>query len=762
MKNPTKRGSIRGSALLAAMIVIVILTFAAAGVLSYSLTTYRNSMRQAMLDQGKVIADGEMENLYYNWKNLLLLKKSVSNIVNLLGTNGNGLTASTIPFDQTLVTNNGWSVTRSLTYNPIATATGAATGIVAGTNQVGNIYYYTAETSATISLPLLGNVTYRSGRTFEYSNTSLFQFAVFYQGNLEMAAGGDMTIGGPVSTNSSAFLGAQSNNGSPFTLSLTDKVYYFQDFNGAADPLSGETDYIALTNPALDPSLVDPVYNPGAADTPPQAAPSNQSAQRALQVSKLSAQASFVGGVDVAADIANPAYAAAYTNLQGQVDPNEIYRAVVAPPPLDSGGNLLAEDQTVAGSRMYNNAGILITVTQQSGTHGTTATTGTGGNTTIHCGISPWATNPPSQANISMYDNETWAQPIVNPNGTGVTNPVITGVRQMIQDPREDLDGSTGVNLTTVNIGNLNIALQSGAMTNHDLATNYNGVVYVYDNSNNGTDNTHSNQPPLSATANLNGILITNGTTTPAFNDQNGNPLGFSVVSDNGVYVQGDYNKTKININGTQYDNPASIMGDAITAVSQGWNSGQTFSASAGGTTVTPFGNREAVESGPTAASGPISGGLYINPADPGTTPASVGYSGMTINAAILTGNTPTSGNVGSGGAQNLVRMVEDWYYPYTAAGEHVTPTGTVDSQYQAAGTGMSLVLNGSLGQIFTSKYFAGAYAPGTQNGLGLNNRVYIQPKTRTLTFDSVFKAGYTPAGSPSTTGFARGPFFNW
>src|SRR5580698_980235 len=117
MKNPIRRDSIRGSALLAAMIVIVILSFAAAGVLAYSLTTYRNSVRQAMLDQGKVIADGEMENLYYNWKNLLLQKKSVSNIVSLLGTNGNGLTASTIPYDQTLVnTTNGWSVTRSLTY----------------------------------------------------------------------------------------------------------------------------------------------------------------------------------------------------------------------------------------------------------------------------------------------------------------------------------------------------------------------------------------------------------------------------------------------------------------------------------------------------------------------------------------------------------------------------------------------------------------------------------------------------------------------
>jgi hypothetical protein len=745
MKNPIKRDSIRGSALLAAMIVIVILTFAAAGILSYSLTTYRNSVRQAMLDQGKEIADSEMENLYYNWKNLLLKKTSVNNVVADLGSSGNGLTASTIPFDQTLVNiKNPWTVYRNITFNKISgTNTGAATGIVAGTNQVGNIYFYQAYTSASVNLPLLGNVTYKSGRTFEYSNTSLFQFAVFYQGNLEMAAGSNMTIGGPVSTNASAYLGAQSNNGQPFTLALTDMVYYFQDYNGAADPLSGSTDYIPLTNPSLDPSLVDPVYNPGAADTPVQTAPANQSAQRAIQVSKLAAQASFVGGVDVAADVANPSYAAAYTNLQGQVDPNEIYRAVIAPPPLDSGGNLLPEDQTVAGSRMYNTAGIVITVTQTSPG---TPTLGTGGNVTISCGISPWATNPPSQANLSMYNTETWAQPIVNPTATGTTYPVVKSVRQVIQDPREVLNGSTGVNLTTVDVGALNIALQTGAMTNHDLATNYNGVVYVYDNSNNGTDNSHSSQTPLSATANLNGILLTNGSTTPAFNDQNGIPLGFSVVSDNGVYVQGDYNKTQININGTPYDNPASIMGDAITAVSAGWNTGTAISASAGGSTVTMFSQREAVQSGPTPATPSASN--PINAADNGTT-----Y-GMTINAAILTGNTPTSGNSTSGGAQNLVRMIEDWYYPYTSSGQ--------GSENVSGGPGMTLNLNGSLGQIFTSKYFSGPYASGTQNGLGAGNRVYIQPKNRFFTFDPVFKAGYTPASSPSTTGFARGPFFNW
>src|SRR5271167_4353627 len=70
----------RGSALLAAMIVIVVLSFAAAGVLSYSLTTYRNSVRQAVLDQAKEVADSEMQYLYYTWKEALLTKQGAPGI----------------------------------------------------------------------------------------------------------------------------------------------------------------------------------------------------------------------------------------------------------------------------------------------------------------------------------------------------------------------------------------------------------------------------------------------------------------------------------------------------------------------------------------------------------------------------------------------------------------------------------------------------------------------------------------------------------
>jgi hypothetical protein len=260
--------------------------------------------------------------------------------------------------------------------------------------------------------------------------------------------------------------------------------------------------------------------------------------------------------------------------------------------------------------------------------------------------------------------------------------------------------------------------------TDPALAANYNGVVYVYDNTNNnnvGSPNT------------LNGIRLTDAATTPDFNDQNGNPLGFTVVSNNGVYVQGDYNTTGITVQGNDVPNPAAIMGDAITALSAGFSMANAATLQM----IDVSGARQATPSPALPANG-------VNPASPGTP------NGMTIDAAILTGNTPTTSTTNSGGAQNLVRMIEDWFYP--------DPLGN--------GSGMALVLNGSLGQLFTSKYFTGAYAPGMQQGLGtispgVYNRVYIQPKTRKLNYDTFLKQR-TPAGSPTTTSFTRGDFFFW
>ena len=692
------RNVIRGSALLAVMIVITILSFAAAGILSYSLTTYRNSVRQAMTDQAKELADSEMENLYFEWKTEILHKVPIANVELTLpvgpASNSASLQGNSFPFLNTTPTT--WSVYRFLHWEQVAgTPDGSATGIMPGTvNEIGKNFYFTAKTAATITSPLFGTITYHSGRHFVYSSTSLFQFAVFYEGNLELAPGSDMLIQGPVATNASAYLGTVSG----VTLTLASSVYYFQDYNGASDPLTGETDAITSTG------LNDPIYNPN-----PQSAPPAQAAARQRQVQKLSSQASFIGDVNVGADVLNPNYAAAYTNPQtGQVDPNEIYRAVIAPPPKDSSGNLLTEDPLVAASRMYNTAGILITIDNTGG-----------GVPVVHIGgrQSDGTVDPTAYDSIFPSLNTQTATSVL---GTPVAGTPI--IRYPIVDPREVLNGKPAVNVTAVDVNNLSNAITSALAAGNQAASNlnqnYNGVVYVYDKTDNSTVPSTANQPNMAST--LNGILIKNATTTPNISDSSGNPLGFTIVSDNGVYVQGDYNTTQITVSGQQVPNPSGIMGDAVTALSYGYDpTANHYNASNPYNGLQAWANRNATTS-------------------PGDSPY-----GMTIDAAILTGNTPTNTTVSpvikSGGAQNLVRLIENWYND---------PNN------------LQLTITGSLGQLFSSQYFQGAW-PGTASQTALGGPAYLQPHARNFSYDLNFQQR-TPAGSPTTTSFHKGNFFLW
>lgn len=471
------------------------------------------------------------------------------------------------------------------------------------------------------------------------------------------------------------------------------------DRGGAAAPLSGETD--AITSSGLN----DPIYNPN-----PQSAAPAQAAARQRQVQKLNSQASFIGDVNVGADVLNSAYAAAYTNPQtGQVDPNEIYRAVIAPPPTDSGGHLLTEDPLVAASRMYNTAGLLITIDNTGG-----------GTPTVHIGgrQSDGSVDPTAYDSIFASLNTQTATSVVGSptNGTPI-------IRYPIVDPREALNGKPAVNVTSIDVHNLSTAittaLAAGGTAAFNLNANYNGVVYVYDKTDNTTVGNTANQPNMGST--LNGILVKNATTTPNISDSSGNPLGFTIVSDNGVYVQGDYNTTQITVSGQQVPNPSGIMGDAVTALSYGYDpTANHYDATHANNGLQAWSSRNAT-----------------------TSPGDSSPYGMTIDAAILTGNTPTNTTVSpvikSGGAQNLVRLIENWY---------------------SDPNNLQLTITGSLGQLFSSKYFQGAW-PGTGSFSALGGPAYLQPHQRNFSYDLNFQQR-TPAGSPTTTSFHKGNFFLW
>jgi hypothetical protein len=103
-------------------------------------------------------------------------------------------------------------------------------------------------------------------------------------------------------------------------------------------------------------------------------------------------------------------------------------------------------------------------------------------------------------------------------------------------------------------------------------------------------------------------VLLTNGSTLNA---------GLSVATDNPVYIKGDFNTTTYtdSTDGLSYvTHSAAIYSDAVTVLSNSWAGVPNSTASA-----------------------------------------------TTVNAAIMTGNVPTSGSNYSGGVENFIRFLENW-----------------------------------------------------------------------------------------------------
>lgn len=209
-------------------------------------------------------------------------------------------------------------------------------------------------------------------------------------------------------------------------------------------------------------------------------------------------------------------------------------------------------------------------------------------------------------------------------------------------------------------------------------------------------------------------VRLTNGSVIPGVLDlvTPGNTLGFTVASENGVYVDGNYNSTSV----TSYDNPttpdhyvpydtplhipASVVGDSVTILSNAWSDAASFRY--------PFdhGNRRANET--------------------------------TIRMAILAGDTMSSliaaPNQGggdlrlNGGVHNFKRYLENW-------------------------GGVNLNYAGSLINLFNSRNNNGAFK--------CCNRVY-SPPNRNWIFDTSFlEPTRLPPGTPAfqfvqVTGFQR------
>lgn len=647
----------RGSALITAICAVFVLSIVGLSVLSYTLTNYRMAARKQVMERARVAASNEMEWLFYNWATYAddLVESKLSGMTPALVVDSSKIVLkdpATYYLDQSTAITQGLSaadltdiqnlfpslkIARSVTAVPIS-----ATGVVTmsnGQTKTGSVKYYDAKTYAQIDDPRFGKILVTQGRRFAFQKVSPFNFALFYQNDLELNPGSDMYVTGDIESNGSVYMGTGNDptTGNPIKLKLGNKIYYTDKFQGSDDPLVGNQRALTGSKPN------DPIAADGTWDNNPLHG-------RAVQVTHQSGKDDFVGIADekdatrTAASIQSK-YPAAYPTE------NDVYRSLISPPPTDSSGTLIPEDATIKQNRMYNKAFLRIVV---------------------H-----------ADKSVTMEDASGASL------GSAPTSVIASGeVRKPVRDAREDYEinpsnttsGHLDINMTTIDVAGLKSYIDS----NDTLKAAYNGVVYVYDESSQYVDS--SGTTPISAGRNA--VRLINGQEIP-----NVNNMGFTVATDNGLYIKGDYNTT----------NKASsaIMADAVTVLSSDWDDANTVDASGKSTDQT---SRKALHN-------------------------------LTINSAIISGNTQENATYSSGGAQNLVRYLEDWY----------------------SNTSSATTLNGSIDQLFRSKYFNSHYL-GNSTGF----RVYTQPRTRNMTFDSSL-ASNPPGGAPAAKiSYYRGDLYTW
>ncbi|HEY3931150.1 MAG TPA: hypothetical protein VGM58_02150 [Verrucomicrobiae bacterium] len=455
-----------------------------------------------------------------------------------------------------------------------------------------------------------------------YADIPLFQFAIFYNMNLEVQPGSGMNVGGPVFCNYSIWAA------SPMTFSNSVTAAGTINSNNISDPFMTAGSKSGSGNPT------------------------------------------FMGGI-----------ATNHSELNLPIGTNNnpaSVEAILKLPPSTYGLGTSGAYTTNGQIYFANQADLIITNTSTGGT-----------NISVYwqdVSNSPTITKIPN--NYFIISNKTShavssTNTIAGLSSTTYSNlywgySFVTNVS--LYDYRE---GKTvqaiQINVTNLGVWAASAAANGGSTINSTISTDKGhniDSVYVYNN------------VPLSGTT-LPAVSITNGAQLPSSS-------GLAVATPDPIYVMGNFNTqtnsahSDTNLNSTTYTYPAALFGDALTVLSSNWKDSYTSATSL------------------TASTG---GG----PRTPVAT---------TVNAATLEGIVPSSGANYSGGAENFLRLLENWT------------------------SSIALTYNGSIVVMFPSQYATNIW----QN----TGNYYNAPK-RQWAFDLNFThQGGLPAMTPRVKGIIR------
>jgi hypothetical protein len=380
-------------------------------------------------------------------------------------------------------------------------------------------YFYLAAVDVTVPT-LNGNVTAKVRRVFEKRFDNPWTYAMFYVDDLEFQPAYALSIDGPIHTNGNLYVGTSN-----FT--ALDRLGYGGAYANGYSPLDGQ--------------------HAGAASAPNFAA--------GLPPAQESPFLPF--GWNLSLNAADGS-----TN-------NDSYHELIERPGAGTDALAAVRYYNQASYRVLIDVNNTITITKSDGT---------------------------SIANGSIYNAITGA---IQSN-------------QTIQDNRE----GTYVRLVNLDVSKITTAVNNGTLTG------WNGVLYIADTS--AGTNVNQTINGVQVATPKRGIRLKNGATLPT--------NGLTVVSENPIYIQGNYNTggnppsnsgtfTDPDVNGYTRKG-AAVIGDAINILSGAWSDNNSTQSTS---------NRVATNT--------------------------------TVNAALVGGIVPSgaSGSSYSGGGENFVRFLEDW-----------------------------------------------------------------------------------------------------
>jgi hypothetical protein len=540
-----------GNTVLLSLITMLLVGSFVGVAVEYTSGIARNAMRDRVFNNAVEIGDGCVSEAFAAWRQISKTA-GVQNPPTNSFTNIPTPTPGNFPsFPGAVITNYKVQAVDPLVTltsdNPPVSALDPATGPSYCTGPGTGTFSYFYLASVDVTLPAtMGSLTAKVRRIFEKRYTSPWNWAMLYNGELELHPEAPLTLNGWVHSNSNIFVGNGSADPATTpapTLTLTDRLTYQGNYTVGYDPNDGQH------------NVTTPQYNVVAPTTDASLPPGHEQFYAPF------------GWDSTKFDVTNADATGYHEMIEPPVSP---YSASSTDPFKDD--------------RLYNQAGIVITINASN-------------VMTVYQGDAISGT----RTNVTGLNNN-------GAGGTAATAASLSiSTNHTIQDYRE------GASVRVVDFDVAQFLTQYPSNT----TKSWNGIIYITDTS--GTSSVKR------------AIRVKNGSKVPTG--------GITIVSNNPVYIQGDFNSGKTSSTqppsntGNPADpdvsgytrQPAAIMGDAVTLLSNNWSDANT------------------------------SLGLSSRVA-----------SNTTINAALMAGNVPTGANGTnySGGGENFVRFLEDWSTP--------------------------------------------------------------------------------------------------